>query len=76
MKDSLVINDMTYEFNDDDEFKGYKFVSIKKIRKDNEGKERFQSVTVKPKDWIEVRNWLVKCLKESEEAENKDPVPF
>ena len=75
MKDSLVVKNMTYEFNDNDEYKGAKFVSIKKVT-EVEGKQRFQNVTVKPQDWITVRTWLLHCLEESGKAEGKEPVPF
>jgi len=75
MKDSLVTKNMTYEFNDDDEYKGAKFVSIKKIT-EVEGKQRFQNVTVKPQDWVAVRAWLIHCLEESRKAEGQEPVPF
>ena len=75
MKDALVIKNMTYEFNDEDEYKGAKFVSIKKVT-EFEGKQRFQNVTVKPQDWILVRTWLMHCLEESRKAEGGEPAPF
>jgi hypothetical protein len=75
MKDALVIKNMTYEFNDDDEYKRAKFVSIKKVT-EIEGKQRFQNITVKPQDWISVRFWLIHCFQESEKAEGKEPAPF
>jgi len=73
MKDALTIKNMTYELNDDDEFKGAKFVSIKKVTTSEDGKQRFQNVTVKPQDWISVRTWLIHVLKKSEEEEGKEP---
>ena len=75
MKDALVIRNMSYELNDDDEFKGAKFVSIKKVTTSEDGKQRFQNVTVKLQDWISVRTWLMHVLKKSEEEEGKEPEP-
>ena len=67
---------MTYEFNDEDEYKGYKFVSIKKVTQIEGGKQKFQNVTVKPQDWPEVRDWLFRCIEECKKTESKEPTPF
>ena len=75
MKDTLVIKNMTYEFNDQDEYKGAKFVSIKKVT-DFEGNLKYQNVTIKLQDWISVRTWLMHCLEESGKAEGGEPAPF
>jgi hypothetical protein len=75
MKDALIIKNMTYEFNDDDEYKGAKFVSIKKVT-EFEGKQRYQTLTIKPQDWITVRSWLTLCFEKSKKAEGEEPTPF
>lgn len=68
MEDTLTVDEFTFEFDDDAEYKNAHFVSIKKTW-EWEGQPKYQTFTVKKKHWIQVREWLGRCLEASEEEE-------
>ena len=79
MKANLDLHDgnTRYEFDDEAEFEGKKFVSFKKITtykaKDGQEYKKFQNLTCKTADWLELRTWLLKIIVP---GIDKNSVPF
>ncbi len=63
MKNSLSLNEgkTVYEFDDEAEFEGKKFISFKRIT-EYKGQKKYQNFTSKVSDWPAVMNWLLECL--------------
>jgi hypothetical protein len=69
MKSELKINDtLRYEFDDEAEYQGKKFVSFHKESKFKQ-EVKHQNFTVSEKDWDKVKEWLLGCLEGNGEEE-------
>ena len=63
MKERLEIdNRIAYEFSDEEEYQGKKFVSFKKITIFKDQK-KYQNLTIKPEHWAAFEEWILeKCF--------------
>ena len=62
MKSELKISDsLRYEFDDEAEYQGKKFVSFHK-ESVFKSEKKHQNFTVSEKDWEQVKAWLSTCL--------------
>ena len=66
----LELENITYEWNEEDEYKEHKFASLKKITT-YKGNKKYQSVTVKHSDLEKFKGFLHDILETKEEE-----VPF
>ena len=75
MKSKLELEEgkIVYEFSDEEEYEGKKFVSLKKVTTFKEGAKKYQNLTCKPAHWEKVSEWLLAVLRS--EPGSKD-VPF
>ena len=75
MKKILKIDDkLEYEFDDEAEYKGFTFISFKKVTTFKDKKD-YQNLTIKKEHWGAVVTWLSEIIKEKADKDGS-AAPF
>ena len=76
MKHSLSLKDGTvYEFDDEADYQGKKFISFHKVSKFKE-QTKHQNLTCKSADWTGVATWLIECCQGVGGKDDPENAPF